>query len=286
MKPYSIGIDLGGTRIKAAAVTTVGEVLSREGFDTRDNWAAAVKRIIEGIETRLGAAESIGLAAPGLVAPDGQSIGWMRGRLHGLEGLNWTAYLGRNVRVLNDAHAALLGESWLGAAVDCANVVMLTLGTGVGGAILCDGKLLRGHLGRAGHLGHIALDPDGAPDIVGTRGSLEDAIGEHTVWTRSDGRFASTLELVAAYKAKDPDATSFWLQSVGLLATGIASIINIVDPEVVVLGGGIANAADALFDPLRDMLGRMEWRPYGSAVRVIPAALGEFAGAIGAARCD
>jgi glucokinase len=210
----------------------------------------------------------------------------MRGRLDALQGLDWTDALdvGRTVWVVNDAHAALLGEAWLGAAAGRRDVVLLTLGTGVGGGALVDGRLLAGHAGRAGHLGHVTLDADGPPDIVGTRGSLEDAIGECTLAARSGGRFRSTEALLRAAGDGDRDAEAVWLRSVHRLACGIASLINVLDPEVVLLGGGIARAGPALFDPLARFLDTLEWRPLGAATPVVPAALGEFAGAFGAAR--
>src|SRR5439155_18129227 len=118
--------------------------------------------------------------------------------LRGMEGLDWTDFLdrGRFVPVANDAHSALAGEAWIGAARGLQNAIMLTLGTGVGGAILADGKILRGHLGRAGHLGHVCLDVTGAPSIVGTPGALEEFIGNHNILARTGGRFATTHELI------------------------------------------------------------------------------------------
>jgi glucokinase len=116
--------------------------------------------------------------------------------------------------VLNDGHAALLGEAWLGSARGFQNVILLTLGTGVGGAAILDGKLLRGQIGRAGHLGHICLDPDGPRDVCGTPGSLEVAIGNCTIGERSRGRFQTTHELVAAYRDGDLEAAGIWLESV------------------------------------------------------------------------
>jgi len=209
----------------------------------------------------------------------------MPGKLRGLEGLSWTESLKTShpVPVLNDAHAALLGEVWVGAAIGYRNAVLLTLGTGVGGAIFADGRLYQGHLGRAGHLGHISLNPDGQPDIVGTPGSLEQTIGNATLPERSGGRFTSTRQLVAAHLKGDEKATDVWLRSVYNLAAGITSIINAVDPEVIIIGGGIAQAGPALFDPLERFLETVEWRPQGHRVRIIPAALGDFAGTIGAA---
>jgi glucokinase len=202
-----------------------------------------------------------------------------------LEGLIWGKFLkvSHPVPLLNDAHAALLGEVWCGAARRSQNAILLTLGTGVGGAALVDGRLLRGHIARAGHLGHISLDPTGAPDVARTPGSLEDAIGDCTVKARSDGRFTSTKKLVAASNAGDRDAQRVWRKSVQALAAGIASLINVLDPEVVVIGGGIAQAGEALFRPLKKYLNDFEWRPGDKKARVVPARLGDRAGAFGAA---
>jgi glucokinase len=207
----------------------------------------------------------------------------MQGRMAALAGFDWSEFLGRPVPVLNDAHAALMGEAWLGAAAGETNVCMLTLGTGVGGAIMCDGQLLRGRLGRAGHLGHVSLDPDGEHDIVNTPGSLEDAIGECTLAARGQGKFRSTRDLVAACEAGDAQAAAVWLTSLRALAAAMTSIINAVDPAVFILGGGIAQAGPALFNPLQTMLNEIEWRPTGTAVRIVAAQLGPRAGALGAA---
>jgi glucokinase len=202
-----------------------------------------------------------------------------------LEGLVWKTFFKAPcpVPIINDAHAALLGEVWRGAARHSQNAILLTLGTGVGGAAMVDGRLLRGHLGRAGHFGHISLDPGGTPDIVRTPGSLEDAIGNCTVKARSSGRFSSTRALVAAANAGDADARCIWLRSVRALAAGIVSLVNVLDPEVVVIGGGIAQAKTALLRPLNQFLNDSEWRPGGKKICVAPAKLGDRAGAFGAA---
>jgi glucokinase len=230
-------------------------------------------------------ASHIGIASPGLAARDGLSIANMQGRLEGLEGLVWTDFLQtpRPVLVLNDAHAALLGEVWKGAAAGFSNVVLLTLGTGVGGALLANGRLFKGHIGRAGHLGHICLNPDGPQDIVGTPGSLEEMIGNYNLVERSKGLFTSTRQLVDAHLAGDPQATEIWLRSIYHLAAGLTSIINAFDPEVIILGGGIARAGSALFDPLARYMDQIEWRPLGHQVPIVPAALSDQAGALGAA---
>lgn len=288
---YAIGIDLGGTRVKAVAVTPDGETLFSENIafevEEKMDWAKRIGEIVQRIQRECGAlADSIGLAAPGLAAADGHSIAHMPGRLGGLEGLNWTRFLeaGRPVPVLNDAQAALLGENWIGAAQGFENVILLTLGTGVGGAAMVDGKLLRGRIGRAGHLGHICLNPEAPPDVCGTPGSLERAIGNCTIAERTRGAFQSTHDLVTAHLAGDGFATEVWLKSVKDLACAICSFINILDPEAVIIGGGIARAGPALFQPLQRFLDPIEWRPGGHKAMILPARLGELAGSYGAAR--
>ena len=286
---YGIGVDLGGTNMKIVAVSEEGQVLERSTRETQTDspgaWVETIRQRIKEIENNQGEpARWIGLAAPGLAARDSLSIASMPGKLRGIEGLNWTESLQTShpVPVLNDAHAALLGEAWIGAATGYRYAVLLTLGTGVGGAFLAEGRLFKGHIARAGHLGHISLNPDGPPDIVGTPGSLEQTIGNSTLAQRSAGRFSSTRQLVEAHLKGDEKATEVWLRSMYNLAAGITSIINALDPEVIIIGGGIAQAGSALFDPLERFLEKVEWRPQGQRVRIIPAALGDFAGTLGA----
>ncbi len=285
--PWILGLDLGGTRLKALCLTHEGAEIARTTVSSGgDDWKQSVKQCVDQLVKTHGTPVSIGVAAPGLPARDERCIAHMPGRLPGLVDLDWQEFLGfhKPVPVLNDAHAALLGEVWLGAAKSLRDVILLTLGTGVGGAALTNGKLLRGHLGRAGHFGHISIHADGPPDIVNTPGSLEDAVGNHSLHTRSGGRFHSTADLVAAAKAGDPQAADLWQTTIRDLAAGIASLINVLDPEAVLLGGGIAEAGDDLFLPLAAEMERVEWRPLGHSVPILRAALGEWAGTIGAAR--
>ena len=282
----AVGLDLGGTQIKAVLVSASGEILRREVRPTNDGDPCGWLETVRALAVELGGGARLGLSAPGLAALDGASIACMPGRMKGLEGLDWTTWFDRGVRipVTNDAHAALLGEKWIGAARGLQNALLLTLGTGVGGAILAEGRVLRGHLGRAGHFGHTCLDPHGPPSIAGMPGALEGFIGNGSIRARTGGRFDSTHALLAAVAAGDPWAREHWRESIRALACALASFINILDPEAVILGGGIAQAGDALFAPLREEMARVEWRPTGAEVPLLPAALGEWAGAIGAAR--
>ncbi len=287
----AIGIDMGGTRIKATAFD--GETaVARASTPTRPDefledgtpaFAAGISQLIA--ELCGGAAPgAVGISAPGLASPDFATITSMPNKLAGIEHFPFREYLGLPAcTVLNDAHAALLGEIWQGAARDKDDVVMLTLGTGVGGAIVSGGRLLTGRLGRAGHIGHSSLDPDGAPSIVACPGSIEDAIGNQTVAARSGGRFPSTAALIEAVDADDPGATAVWEKSVRALGATIVGLINILDPETVLLGGGIANARRQIEAYLLPYLDAHEWRPDGQRVPIAFAALGDRAGTYGAA---
>lgn len=283
-----VGLDVGGTNIKAIVVDSSGAELDRSTVATPRQRSALLNSVRELLSELAGAPATplVGLSCPGLAAPDSRSIAWMQGRMEILQGLDWTEALGRErtVWVLNDAHAATLGEAWLGAAKSRQNVVLLTLGTGIGGGVIVDGRLLQGQIGRAGHLGHLCLDVDGLPDICRTPGSLEDAVGECTLEARARGRFRDTQALVEAVREGDEEANEVWRRVVRALACGLASLINVVDPEVVVLGGGIAQAGGTLFEPLGQQMDEVEWRPLGAGVPIVPAALGDFAGAFGAAR--
>jgi glucokinase len=286
---YLIGIDIGGSSAKSVLVTSEGRALSNEtvpfNADILEDWSNEIRQFVRKVENEHGPATGIGVSAPGLASEDNCSIAHMPGRLDGLEGLNWTKFFAKEytVPVLNDAHAALLGEVWMGAAKGLKNVILLTLGTGVGGAILNEGELLQGTIGRAGHLGHVSLDPDGPPDICNTPGSLELAMGTCTVQERSRGRFKNMHELVDAYEAGDQDAADIWLKSVKALAAAIASFINILDPQAVIVGGGVSKSGTSLFQPLNQYLDQMEWRPGGRKVKILPPELGKYAGAYGAA---
>jgi glucokinase len=286
---FSVGIDLGATRIKGVLIDSTGGVIDRSVEETREHdhlhWKAAVTDVVATLSSSAkGAVVSLGLAAPGLADEKNACIAVMPGRLQGLEGFDWTQHLGRRTWVLNDAHAALMAEASFGAAKEYKEVVMLTLGTGVGGAVLINGNLYTGKGQRAGHIGHITVDAlSEHADVTGMPGSIEDAIGDVTLHRRSKGRFGSTHALLEAVREGDREAEGVWLLSVRQLAVTVASLINIFSPELVVLGGGIAQAGTHLFDPLERYLAAYEWRPAGLPVPVVQARYSDLAGAIGAA---
>ncbi len=289
----AIGIDLGGTNVKGVLIREDGELLQSlqmpmqdrllEGAEPTDHWKKVVRQILADLEEGREV-KAIGLSAPGLPDKNNGKIVTMPGRLLGLEGLHWGDYLQKErVTVLNDALSALMAECSFGVGKGMGNVIMLTLGTGVGGGIMIDGEVYQGYGQRAGHLGHMVIDSTLDPGITGTPGSLENAIGNATLEKRSQGKFASTRDLVEAYGKGELEASRIWLESVRKLAVGISSLCNVISPELVILGGGISMAGDALFKPLAEFMKTYEWRPGGLGTAIKKAELNEFAGAIGAA---
>lgn len=288
MSAAVIGIDLGGTRIKGVLLDNQRNVLEQLYTPTNDNelagWRDAVLECVNSLQSKAGTQQlPVGISAPGLPNATNTSIAFMPGRLQGLENFDWSTFLKHPAFVLNDAVAALLAEARLGAAAGKMNVAMLTLGTGVGGAILVNGQPYQGAFNKAGHIGHMVIDDEGEPDVTGMPGSLEDAIGNVTIAKRSEGRFSSTHELLDACKNDDVFAKEVWLKSVRKLAIGLASVTNILSPETIVLGGGITKAGEALFHPLEEYMGLYEWRAGGNRVNIVKAHFGDMAGAIGAA---
>jgi len=281
----AIGIDLGGTNVKTVLINQLGDVLAKELVPIRQSdWRGAVHEAFTKILATRPEYACIGLAAPGLPDRENKHINFMPGRLDGLEKFDWRNFLGSEVHVLNDAHAALLAEVNFGVANAKQNVVMLTLGTGVGGAILINGELYQGINQRAGSIGDISLNAESNEiGYLQVPGTLEDAIGNETLSRRSNQRYTSTKELVIAYSSGDEYATEVWLKSVKKLAVGLCSLINILAPELIVLGGGIAQSDQQLFKPLSQFMSLYEWRPDGNATPIIKAKFNDVAGAIGAA---
>jgi glucokinase len=292
----AIGIDLGGTNVKGVLVNDTGEIIYQEvqatappagGSNGQErHWQQAVAQVVQLLKSqRGGAVDAIGLAAPGLPNDANSAIRIMPERLDGLENLIWSDYLHeKEVWVLNDAHAALIAEAKFGVGQGSKNIVMLTLGTGVGGGILINGELYQGNYQMAGHLGHMTLDADKEDaGITGMPGTLESAIGDATVAKRSFGKYQTTLALVEAYRRGDAFATYIWLNSVRKLALGLCSLCNLLSPDQIILGGGITQAGEALYKPLADFIAVYEWKSAGKSTPVQQARFSTMAGAVGAA---
>jgi glucokinase len=284
----TIGIDLGGTRIKGVAIDIAGNVLQQLYTPTNDGdgetWKEGIAKTVIALKEKVNSRNPlVGISAPGIPNNENTAIECMPGRLQGLENFVWRAFLQTPTYVLNDAISAIMAEAKLGAAKNCTNAVMLTLGTGVGGALLIHGKPYQGSFNKAGHMGHSVVDCNGDIDVTGMPGSLEECIGNCTIEKRSKGKFTSTHDMLEAYRNGDAFAKEVWMKSVKHLAIALASICNIISPDTIIIGGGIAEANDDLFVPLNKMFDVYEWRPGGMKTKIVKAQQGDLAGAIGAA---
>lgn len=287
-KNFAIGIDLGGTRIKGVVIDADGNMLHQIYTPTNDGegevWKEAVAVTVRSLKEKLDIDKMIvGISAPGLPNKENTAIAFMPGRLEGLENFIWSNYLQCPAYVLNDGVAALVAEAKSGAAKNSINAVMVTLGTGVGGALLIHGKPYQGSFNKAGHIGHMVIDSNGDCDVTGMPGSLEEAIGNCSVNKRSSGKFNSTKELIEAADNGDVFAKEVWFTSVRKLALSLASVSNFISPDTIVVGGGIAESNDDLFIPLNKWFDEFEWQPGGIRPQIVKAALGDLAGAMGAA---
>jgi glucokinase len=287
-----LGLDVGGTNCKLAVLEIDGdrqELVATATIPTGPGDPADVLGRLAAVATELVAAHgpvaAAGAGVPGLFDED-------RGRAVFLPNLpaSWTgqevagplaAGLGVPVALINDARAFTLAESRMGAAAGCPTVVCLTLGTGVGGGVIVDGRLRFGPSGRAGELGHQVIEADGPPCGCGNRGCVE-AFAAGAVLCRLGGR-ATPEAVYAAAAAGDERAAAGVAAVIGRLAVGIANLVTVLWPERVVVGGGVAAAGDRLFGPLRAAVAAAAPLVDPAAYEIVPAALGPGAGAIGAA---
>jgi glucokinase len=295
-----LGIDIGGTRLKAGLVDDGGNLSDPVSLKTPAN-AAEFEQAMRAFVTARPA-DGVGIGCKGIINAATTRVEVLPGMLHFLEGRLLSEFVDRPVpvRADNDAHAAMAGEAAWGAARDRRHAVMLTLGSGVGGGILSDGRLLRGAAGVAGHLGHLTMDPDGPVCLCGNRGCLEtyfsaraieaEAIAAVLRGSRSylTDRFASNPiavtceDVFLAAAAGDFVACAIRDRAIKYLAGAIAGIFGAFDPEVVILGGQIAAAGPALFDPLQEQVSARARRLVGRETPVVRAEIAE-AGIVGAA---
>ncbi len=289
MKPaIAIGIDLGGTRIKGVVIDSEGSILKQLYTPTNDGagevWKSAIATTVSQLKTAFSNQSiGVGISAPGLPNHTNTAIACMPGRLEGLENFIWSDYLQSAAYVLNDGVAALVAEAKTGAAKNSTNALMVTLGTGVGGALLINKQPYQGSFNKAGHIGHTVVDSNGDCDVTGMPGSLEECMGNCTIEKRSRGKFTSTHEVLEAYRNNDLFAKEVWMTSVKKLAIALASASNFISPDTIVIGGGIAEANDDLFIPLNQWFDQFEWQPGGLRPVIVKAAHSDLAGAMGAA---
>ena len=315
MSEVIIGIDLGGTLVKTAAVTRDKRILHKDSRPTRaDEGPRVVMDVMvetfEAVVERVGATRddvlAVAIGAPG-------PLDWQTGFVYELPNLpGWCDVplgetmherLGLPCFVDNDANAACYGEFWLGAGQGTQTMCTLTLGTGVGGGIVVSGRLLRGIDGTAAEAGHLKVMRDGRKCGCGAHGCLEaygsvtgmvrtavEGIesGRETLLTELCGGDLSTItgKMISKAVARG-DAFARWVtEETGVwLGIGISSLINLLNPEKVVLCGGMINAGDVLFDPIRRTAKELSFDVPADRAEIVPAGLGADSGVIGAAGC-
>jgi glucokinase len=299
-----VGVDLGGTKCLGVALDD-GQVVAETRVATAKGAQPLVAEIVDLVEELegYGVIEAVGVGAPGLVDRDGV-LRFAPNLSLGGEALDLQSPLQERlavpVTVDNDATCAAWGERELGAAQGLDDVILVTLGTGIGGGIVTDGSVERGTNGFAGEIGHMVVDPDGPKCPCGRRGCWErfasgSGLGRMAREAVHAGRAPRVLELAGgdpeavrgehvtrAVAEGDADATELVNRFAWWLALGLANLTNIFDPQAFVLGGGLIRAGESLLAPTRATLRELlpSARP---DVAVLPAALGERAGAVGAA---
>ena len=308
---YYVGIDLGGTFIKGGVVDSNGEIILCDQIPTESeggsevvskNIAKLALILLERCNLKLSDICGVGIGCPGMI--DSKT-----GNVIYSSNLNWTDFniankvsellSGIEVKVANDANVAALGEVKFGAAKEYDNAVMITLGTGVGSGIICDGVMIEGYLGAGSEFGHTVIRAGGEPCSCGRRGCFETyssatalirdtkrAMAAHPdskMWEIGD-LSAVTGKVSFDYAEVDPYAKEVVDSYIENLACGIVNAANIFRPQIVLLGGGVCAQGERLTKPLQELLDRdLFGAGRGPAVKIAIAKLGNNAGLLGAA---
>lgn len=309
---YSIGIDLGGTNIAAGITDSDGHIVYKASVPTGatrpreeiiDDIAALCRALCRDADISFDLIERVGIAVPGGVDSDAGEILFTPNIP--FSGINIRDILSdkldkKPVTLANDANAAALAEARVGAAKGAKNVIMITLGTGIGGGIVIDGRIYTGSNGLAAELGHFVIEKGGVPCGCGRRGCFE-VYGSATALIRmtneeldrcfmsgeptlmAESRKINARVAFDAYKAGDAAAGRVIEKYINYLASGIASLINIFQPEVLIIGGGVSNERQFLLDLLRPLVDAEDFaKDAANRTRLAIATCGNDAGIIGA----
>jgi glucokinase len=314
--PYLLGVDLGGTNVRAAVTDREGRVLGtgRAGSMATEGIANTVAQIVHAADLALAAADArredvagLGMGVPGHIDPPGKMVLWAPNFFDNGKPYRNVAFaqpvedrMGLPVVMANDANVAALGEFRFGAGRAVRSMVMLTLGTGIGGGIILDGKLWTGSTGGAGEIGHIILAAGGRGGAAAF-GSLESmgqiaAINERAARKICEGRVSLLAEKVdydwhllepkdIAEAAVEGDAVAreTFEETGYYVGLGIASVVNLLNPEMVVVGGGVAQAGDLILEPIRRAARANAIKTIIDVCPIVPAELGDDAGILGGA---
>ena len=301
---HYVGVELCASTARAALVSASGEVVARrESAFASEEIAAQVARLVAELRDASPArVAAVGVGLPGLVNPQtGRVIissdlpTVVRGDLRA----ELSKALSLPVMLDNDANAGAMGEYTSGAGRGSRNMFYVTIGTGIGGAIIIDGKLWRGASGFAGEFGHITIDPEGVECTCGNVGCLETVASAPNIVRRTHERLLrdstsslSRLGLNKDFTAADiahearggDDFAALMMERTGRsIGTAIAAVINLLNPERIVLGGGVMDAGELILDPIIREAGRRSFQPNFESTQIVAATLGPDAAPIGAA---
>lgn len=309
----TLGIDLGGTKILTSVINPEGEMLSRdhsvtpakEGPDAViQAIVASAERALQGASLAIDRVSAVGIGAPGLADTEAGLLftspnlpGWKDVPLRDViqEKLKKKAFL------INDGSAAALGEHYFGAARGVNHFIYITISTGIGGGIVVDGKVLSGFKGMAGEIGHMTITDEGPLCHCGNRGCWEalasgtalakaareqiEAGADTAILSFAEGKIdkvtAQTVQ--SAAEKGDPIANQLILKVAYYLGVGVANLINIFNPEMIVIGGGLSNMGERLFKPAHRVVEERAFNRTYRTVRFVKAALGRNSGVLGAA---
>ena len=308
-----LAIDLGGTKIITAIVSADGQAIAKERSLTLadEGPSSVINRLLSAIDHLLSSKNidpselsSISIAAAGgidiergLVTSSPHLPGWHDVPLRNIVSEKY----GVTTFLLNDASATALGEHRFGAGRGVNNLVLLTIGTGIGGGIIIDGRLYHGPSGSAGELGHMTVDVHGPRCVCGNIGCLETLVSGPVIANEARKRIAqgersSLVDMVAgrieditaeeigvAARAGDSLALDIITEAATYLGVGLVNLVNIFNPEMIIIGGGVAELGDLLLEPARRVVKERAFRMSAQAVRIVTAQLGDEAGVRGAA---
>ncbi|MEM9214562.1 MAG: ROK family protein [Cyanobacteria bacterium P01_F01_bin.150] len=283
-----IGIDLGGTAIKLGRFNRRGECLQSLTVDTPQPAQpnAVLEKFVEAIAQLdpYNVAGAIGIGTPGPTDVSGR-IATVAINLEGWVNISVASWLekrcNRPVILANDANCAGLGEFWLGAGTDYQNLILLTLGTGVGGAIILNGNLFTGHHGTAGELGLITLNPNGPQCNSGNNGSMEQYLSVPAIRRRTG---LEPKELGDRAELGDEKAIAFWQTYGQELGAGLASLLYVLTPEAIIIGGGVSASCEFFLPAAQSEIERRVLPTSRPNLKLLRASLGNQAGMVGAAK--
>ncbi len=300
-----IGVDLGGTNVRTALLSFGGDILEkhREATCVSEGWKKVVQRMIQNIQRQQEIADqrglsvaAVGVGAPGIIQVDSGVVvkspnfpDWNNLPLKD----ELEKALRLPVTIENDANAAALGEQWRGAGSGIRSMILLTLGTGVGGGIILNNKIWHGADGMAGEVGHMTIIPDGRQCGCGNTGCLEmyaSARGIVRSYRDADGSVGkggqteiTSEDVYRAAREGNIRAANVMQEMGRMLGIGIANLINIFNPERIVIGGGVKDAWSLFIDTTRTEIRKRAFEVPAERTEIVPSKLGDDAGMVGAA---